>query len=351
MQYRPLGKTGLNVSAICLGTMTFGEQNTQTEGFAQMDMALDRGINFFDTAELYAIPPKPETQGATEEIIGNWFKERGNRDKVILATKVVGRSTRMNWFRQDGSLTRLNKAQINEAVEKSLKRLKTDYIDLYQLHWPERNVPLFGSIPTAYTHPEPYENEEPIASILETLETIVKAGKVRHIGLSNESAWGTMRFLAEAEKSGRPRIASVQNAYNLLNRVYEMDMAEISHREEVGLLAYSPLAQGYLTGKYRNGALPKGSRKQLFERLGRYETPGANEAMEAYFKLAEDLGVHPTHLALQFVTTRPFVASNIIGATSLEQLEHNLASLEMVWTQEVEDKVAAIHQIHQNPCP
>ena len=351
MHYRPLGRTGLNVSAICLGTMTFGEQNTQEEGFAQMDLALERGINFFDTAELYAIPPKPETQGATEEIIGNWFKTRGSRDKVILATKVVGQSERMDWFREDGSLARLTKAQIFEAVDKSLKRLKTDYIDLYQLHWPERSVPLFGSIPTVYNHPEPYAQEESIATILETLGEIVKAGKVRHIGLSNESAWGAMRFVTEAEKSSLPRVASVQNAYNLLNRVYEMDMAEIAHREDLGLLAYSPLAQGYLTGKYRGGALPKGSRKQLFSRLGRYETDGADVAMNAYFKLADELGVSYTHLALQFVTSRSFVTSNIIGATSVEQLKDNLASLEFEWNDEVEQRVNAIHQVHQNPCP
>lgn len=351
MQYRSLGRTDIKVSAICLGTMTFGEQNSEEDGFAQMDYALEQGVNFFDTAELYSTPPKKETQGSTERIIGNWFKARGNRDKIILATKVVGRSERMNWFRKDGSLAKLSRAQIHEAVDASLKRLQTDYIDLYQVHWPERNVPLFGTIPTVYEHPKPYENEESIESILDSLSELVKAGKVRQIGLSNESAWGTMTYIHHASMKGQPRLVSVQNAYNLLNRVYEMDMAEIAHREGVGLLAYSPLAQGYLTGKYQGGALPKGSRKALYNRLQRYEKPGANEAIEAYLALAKELGVDAGQLALQFVTTRSFVTSNIIGASSMEQLKSNISSIHLKWDQEVEDKVNAIHQIHQNPSP
>jgi aryl-alcohol dehydrogenase-like predicted oxidoreductase len=263
MKYHKLGRTDLNVSLICLGTMTWGQQNTEAEGHEQMDYALDQGVNFWDTAELYSIPPTRETQGSTETIMGSWFKTRGKRDKVILASKVVGR-TDMDWFRDNNVLSRLTRTHIMEAVDKSLARMGTDYIDLYQLHWPDRPI-VWGSNPTVYQHMPP-NDDVPIEETLRALEMLVKAGKIRHIGLSNESAWGTMTFLKHAEMQGLPRIASVQNAYSLLNRTNETGLAEIFMREDVGLLAYSPLAQGFLTGKYLDGARPAGTRTTLFNR-------------------------------------------------------------------------------------
>ena len=349
MEHRPLGRTGLKVSLICLGTMTWGEQNTEAEGHEQMDYALDRGIDFFDTAELYAVPPKAETQGRTEEIIGTWFQSRGKRDKVILASKVVGR-TPMDWFRDGRIPGELNRKQMTEALEKSLRRLRTDYIDLYQLHWPDRPMP-WGSIPTHFKWNEMNGASNPVEEILDVLGDFVKQGKIRHVGLSNESPWGTMKFLQASEARGLPRVASVQNAYHLLNRLYETGMAEISMREDVGLLAYSPLAQGYLTGKYRNGALPKGSRKQLFNRLQRYEKPGSAEAVDAYWAVAEEFGLDLTQLALAFVNTRPFVASTIIGATTMEQLKTCIDSIDVKLTPEIEARIDANHQVHMNPAP
>ncbi|OKL44822.1 aldo/keto reductase [Pseudovibrio exalbescens] len=350
MDFRKLGRTDLMVSSLCLGTMTFGEQNTEAEGHAQMDYALDHQINFFDTAELYSIPPKPETQGRTEEIIGTWFKSRGTRDRVILATKVIGRSD-MTWFRKDGSPGRLNRAQMREALDASLRRLQTDYIDLYQLHWPERPVSQFGSNPAIWGDPAPAEDETPIHEILEVLGDFVKEGKVRHIGLSNESAWGTMKFLHESEVRGLPRVQSIQNAYSLVSRKFEVNLAEVAQREDVGLLAYSALAQGYLTGKYRNGALPKGSRKQLFNRLSRYETPGAEKAIEAYLALADEFGVDPSVMALAFAHTRSFVTSVILGATTMEQLKTDMLSADFEISEELEKRINEIHLMHTNPCP
>jgi aryl-alcohol dehydrogenase-like predicted oxidoreductase len=347
MQYRPLGRTGLNVSLIGLGTMTWGQQNTEADGHAQMDYALDQGINFFDTAELYSIPPKPETQGSTERIIGTWFASRGARDKVILASKVVGRSEN-TWFRDDASRAELSKVQIEEAVNKSLRRLRTDYIDLYQLHWPDRPMS-WGANPVIYRHQE--GPSHPIEEILGHLHDIVKTGKVRHIGLSNESAWGTMTFLRHAEARGLPRVQSVQNAYSLLNRTYETALAEISIRERVSLLAYSPLAQGFLTGKYLNGARPAGARTTLFERSQRYQTPGAEPAIEKYLGLAHDYGLDPAQMALAFVNSRPFVTSTIIGATSMAQLKVDIGSVEVTITPELEERIDAIHLQHTNPCP
>ncbi|WP_310621824.1 aldo/keto reductase [Flexibacterium corallicola] len=350
MEFRKLGRTDLNVSSISLGTMTFGEQNTEAEGHAQMDMALERQINLFDTAELYAIPPKPETQGRTEEIIGTWFKKRGNRDQVILATKIVGRSQN-TWFREDGSPAQLNRAQIMEAVDASLTRLQSDYIDLYQIHWPDRNVSQFGSNPSIWRDVEPAEDENSIESTLEVMEELVKAGKIRHFGLSNESAWGTMKYLQASEAKGLPRVQSIQNAYSLVSRKFDVGLAEVALREDVGLLAYSSLAQGYLTGKYRNGALPKGSRKQLFQRLGRYETPGAEVAINAYLDLAAELGIDPTVMSLAFVKSRSFVTSVIIGATNLEQLKINIDAGDFEMTAEIEQRINDIHLLYSNPCP
>lgn len=352
MQYRELGRTGLNVSSVCLGTMTWGDQNTEAEGHAQMDLAVERGVNFFDTAELYSIPPKPDTFGSTERIIGAWFAKTGRRRDIVLATKIVGRSP-MAWFRDgsdglDGGMTRHTRKQIDAAVEQSLKRLQTDYIDLYQLHWPDRGYSGFGYL-VYRDYPEDFLAFE---DILEALSRHVEAGRIRHLGVSNESPWGVMRFLAAADARGWPRLVSIQNAYSLVNRSFETGgLAEIALREKVGLLAYSPLAQGYLTGKYRGGALPAGSRKALFDRLQRYERLGADTAFNAYLDLAAEIGASPAHLALKFVDTRPWTTSTIIGATTLGQLDENLAAFDFAWTKEVEDRVNALHNEYRNPCP
>ncbi len=347
MEPRQLGQTDLRVSAICLGTMTWGQQNTEADGHAQMDYAVARGINFFDTAEMYSIPPRPETQGATERIIGSWFKARGARDKVILATKVAGRS-QMAWLR--GEPTELNRKQISAAVEGSLKRLQTDYIDLYQLHWPDRPLPLFVDQTTTFRD-LPQGPENPIEEIVEALADLVKAGKVRHVGLSNETSWGTMRFVQAAEAGKGPRVVSIQNAYHLLNRTFEIGLAEIALREKVGLLAYSPLAQGYLTGKYQGGARPPGARTTLFDRGQRYEKPGVAEAIDEYLALAKEFGLDPAHLALAFVTSRPFVTSNIIGATTLEQLKIDIDSVDVKIPADLEKRIDALHQRRGNVAP
>jgi len=347
MEHRRLGRTDLNVSLICLGTMTWGQQNTEADGHAQMDYAFDKGINFFDTAELYSIPPRPETQGSTERIIGSWFKARGTRDKVILATKVVGR-TDNTWFRDDGSKGELSRAQVEEAVNKSLKRLGTDYIDLYQIHWPDRPMP-WGSNPTIFRHQE--GESHPISETVEIMTDLVKAGKIRHFGLSNESAWGTMSFLKHADAKGLARVQSVQNAYNLLNRTYEVALAEVTMQENVSLLAYSPLGQGYLTGKYLDGARPAGTRTTLFGRGQRYENPTAEAAIRKYIALAREFGLDPAQMALAFVNSRPFLTSNIIGATSMEQLKTDIASIDVTITPELEERINAIHVEHCNPCP
>ncbi|MBT4911463.1 MAG: aldo/keto reductase [Alphaproteobacteria bacterium] len=344
MKKRKLGKTGLEVSEICLGTMTWGQQNTESEGHQQMDYALDKGINFFDTAEMYAVPPKKETQGSTERIIGSWFKERKSRDKVILATKVSGRSP-LNWLRDGDKTTEQSKEQIFEAVDKSLNRLGVDYIDLYQLHWPDRPMNLFGGS-INYEHMD--EPSIDISIILDSLNELVKSGKIRYIGLSNETPWGTMKFLHHSEISSTPRVQSIQNAYNLLNRTFEIGGSEVAHREDVGLLAYSPIAQGYLSGKYQNGALPKGSRKELFNRLQRYEGPYAEEAIQAYLDIASKYEIDPTQLANQFVTTRPFVTSNIIGATNMEQLKLAVTSIDINLTKEIEEDIEKAFQRHGN---
>ncbi|MDQ0467828.1 aldo/keto reductase [Labrys wisconsinensis] len=348
MQYRPLGRTGQTVSVICLGTMTWGDQNTAEEGFAQMDYALDRGVTFFDTAELYSVPPKAETTGSTERIIGDWFASRKSRDQVILASKVVGASA-MTWFRDDGSESRLNRAQMTEALDKSLKRLRTDYIDLYQLHFPERPMQ-WGANPTAF-RPSPQTETTTIAEQLEVLDDFVKAGKVRWVGLSNESAWGAMTFLRESEVKGLPRMQSIQNAYSLINRTFETGLGEVAMREGLGLLAYSPLAQGYLTGKYQGGALPPGSRKALYNRLQRYEKPGAAVAIDAYVALAARSGLDPAQLALAFVNTRPFLTATIIGASTMAQLKTAIDSIDVVLPPELEAEIDAIHQLHMNPAP
>ena len=346
MKYRKLGNTDIDVSVICLGTMTFGEQNSQQDGFDQMNYAVERGVNFFDTAELYAVMPRKETYGRTEEIIGNWFKERKNRDKIILATKIASKSEDdLEWIREGSKSLGFDKKNMQLAIDNSLKRLKTDYIDLYQLHWPDRPMNLFGGS-INYEHIDQPSNE--ISEILESLNDLVKIGKIRYIGLSNETPWGTMKFLHHSNISSTPRVQSIQNAYNLLNRTFEMGGSEIAHREDVGLLAYSPLAQGYLTGKYQNGKLPKGSRKELFNRLQRYEGPYAEDAIEDYLSIAKKYSIDPSQLANQFVTTRPFVTSNIIGATSMEQLKLAVTSIEINLTEEIEREIEKAFQKHGN---
>lgn len=345
LDYRPLGHSGLTVSSIGLGTMTFGQQNTEAEGHAQLDLALAHGINLIDTAEMYSIPPRPETAGSTERIIGTWLKANGNRDKVILATKVVGRSSQ-TWLRADRSNPCLDARNINEAIDASLRRLQTDYVDLYQLHWPDRAVPLFGQQAGGSDGPE-----VAIEETLAALADLVKAGKVRHIGLSNETSWGLHRFLLAAANGVGPKVVSVQNAYNLINRTYETGLAEFHAREGVGLLAYSPLAQGFLTGKYLGGARPAGARTTLFNRGQRYEKPGTDEAIRAYLKLAAELGLSPVQLAQAWVTSRPFVTSNLIGATSIAQLTETLATLSITLTPEIEAAVNAVFQLHGSPAP
>jgi aryl-alcohol dehydrogenase-like predicted oxidoreductase len=349
MNMRKLGRTDLMVSACCLGTMTWGEQNSEAEGHAQMDYAMDRGVTFWDTAEMYAVPPKAETQGTTERIIGTWFARTGRRQEVILASKIAGLS-KMIWTRDNKvDWTRQTKTQVDEAVEKSLKRLQTDYIDLYQLHWPDRPVGLFGGRMDMKAYDQPYEKFE---DILGHLDQHVQAGRIRHIGVSNETPFGVMRFIAESEARGLPRMASIQNAYNLVNRTFEDGgLEEVCVREDVGLLAYSPLAQGYLTGKYRDGALPKGSRKQLFNRLQRYESPAAERAIESYLQLADDHGLDPSKLAIRFCDTRPFMASTIIGATTMAQLEICIDAFDLPWTEELENAVNKLHKEQPSPCP
>jgi aryl-alcohol dehydrogenase-like predicted oxidoreductase len=349
MDYRKLGATDLSVSAICLGSMTWGQQNTEAEGHEQLDYALARGVNFIDTAEIYSIPPLPETQGSTERIIGSWLAARRNRDKVVIATKVAGRGA-THWLREGGAGTVLDRKNIHYAIEGSLERLQTDYIDLYQLHWPDRSLPLWGAGGTTYRRPS-NRTEVSIEETLDALNELVTAGKVRHIGLSNETPWGVARFLRAAELGHGPRVASIQNAYNLINRTFEMGLAEFAERDAVGLLAYSPLAQGYLTGKYQGGARPPGARTTLFERAQRYEKPGVAAAIDAYLELAKDIGVDPAQLAIAFVTSRPFVTSNIIGATTMAQLKTDLDSTMLKITPEIEARIDDIHQLHGNPAP
>jgi len=348
MDYRPLGRTDIRVSSICLGTMTWGEQNSEAEGHEQLDYAVAQGINFVDTAEMYAVPGRPETQGATERIIGTWLKARGRRDDIILASKVTGRSA-MHWIREDGASPRHTPAQIDAAVEGSLRRLQTDYMDLYQLHWPDRGLPAFGF--HSYTDYDP-DDMTPLEDILGALARHVEAGNIRHIGVSNESAWGTMKFLQLAEKNGWPRMVSNQCAYNLVNRRFDYDRAEIAMREDVGLLVYSPLAQGYLTGKYRGGVVPPQSRKALFGQfLARYEGPGSVEAVNDCLDTAERLGISPIEFAQKFAETRAFVTSNIIGATTMEQLKTNIDAHKITWTDDMEREADRLHHVHRAPAP
>ena len=343
MKFRQLGKTDLKVSLLCLGTMSFGEQNTEKEAHEQLDCAIDAGINFIDTAEMYAIPPKEETCGLTEKYIGTWIKKYQQRDKYLIATKVAGPG--MDYVR-GGS--RLSRKHVEEAIDHSLKKLQTDYIDLYQVHWPERKSNYFGRLGYAYS------DEDDGISIGETMDALsdaVKAGKIRYIGVSNETPWGVMEYLKLASENNQPRIVSVQNPYSLLNRIYEVGLAEMSHRENVGLLAYSPLGFGMLTGKYEKSA-PPGSRLGLYgDWFTRYSNDMCKKATSEYIKIAKKFNISPTHLALAFVNTRPFLTSNIIGATTLKQLRENIESINIKLTDEMMEEVEKIHELIPNPAP
>jgi aryl-alcohol dehydrogenase-like predicted oxidoreductase len=332
MEYRKLGRTGLSVSALCLGTMTWGNQNSESEGHEQMDYAITQGINFFDTAEMYAVPPSAQTYGKTEEIIGTWFKKKKNRDRIILASKIAGPGLR--WIR--GGNFKIDRKNILEALENSLERLQTDYIDLYQLHWPNREDYHWGKHWNFDASGEDAKVEkENFLEVLQTLDECIKAGKIRHIGLSNESAWGTMQYLKIAEENKLPRMASIQNEYNLLCRVFEPDLSEIALFENIGLLAWSPLAGGMISGKYLNGARPKGSRWSMDTRENFRDTKPANDAIRAYVDVAKKHGLDVCQMALAFVTMQPFVTANIIGATSMEQLKSNIGSFDVRLSKDV----------------
>ena len=345
MNYKNLGNTDLKVSTICLGTMTWGEQNTQEEGFDQMDYALDKGVNFWDTAELYSVPPKPETFGRTEIIIGNWFKKTKKRKDVILATKVCGP---MRAYVRGGGY-QYGKKNITEAIEGSLKRLQTDYIDLYQLHWPERDTNMFGRLGYEHTEKEDWNRFE---DILETLQKFIDNGKIRYLGLSNETPWGVNKFLELASKKKLPRMMSVQNPYNLLNRTYEVGLAEISVREKIGLLAYSPLAIGYLTGKYMNNQIPKKSRLDHDSDFWtRYNKPNTEKAVKAYYDIAKKYNIDMAQMSLKFCEIQPFTTSVIIGATTLEQLKTNVESVNVNLEKDVIKEINDVQKTYPNPCP
>jgi len=345
MNFRKLGNTDIDVSTICLGTMTWGEQNSQEDAFKQMDYALDKNVNFWDTAEIYSVPPREETFGSTEKIIGEWFLKSKKRNKVILASKVAG--PMREYVRGGGN--QYDKKKLTEALEGSLKRLKTDYIDLYQLHWPERNTNFFGKL--GYNHIDDNKWNK-FEDILGILKKFIDQGKIRHIGLSNETAWGLAKFLELSKTNNLPRMVTVQNPYNLLNRTYEIGLAEVSAREQSGLLAYSPLACGYLSGKYRNNQIPKKSRMDhAFDFWSRYRTPNSNAAIEEYFKISQKYNLNFAQMSLKFVEIQPFVTSVIIGATSMEQLKINIESVSVNLKKEILKEINDVQIKYPNPCP
>lgn len=346
MDTRPLGNTGIQVSRICLGTMTWGVQNSEADAHRQLDAAVARGVNFIDTAEMYPIPVSPNVQGDTERFIGTWLKKSGKRGDVVIATKVSGRSRDTNWLRKGG--TRLDRENITQAVEESLKRLGVDTIDLYQLHWPDRSTNFFGKL--GYVH-KTKDESVPLEETLGVLDDLVKAGKIRHIGASNETPWGVMHALRLSEQKGLPRIVSIQNPYSLLNRTFEIGLAEIAIRESCGLLAYSPLGFGALTGKYLGGAKPENARLTLFPQYKRYQSPRAERAVQAYVQLARKTGIKPAQLAIAYAASRPFITSVIIGATTMEQLEEDLGALDAPLSDAVLSAVESIHHNDPNPSP
>ncbi len=346
MKFKTLGNTDLKISLICLGTMTWGEQNTQDEAFEQMDYALDQEVNFFDTAELYSVPTKENTYTRTETMIGNWFAERKNREKVILATKVAGRG--VSWIRGGGN--QFDYKNMIKAVEGSLKRLQTDYIDLYQLHWPERSTNFFSKL--GYKHNDSEGSWTAFEDILSTAQKLIDQGKIRYLGLSNETPYGLSKYLYLSELKNYPRVVSVQNPYSLINRTYEVGLAEMSVREKVGLLAYSPLAFGMLSGKYLNGQMPEGSRLKLYSKnFPRYQGTRSQLAVEEYNKVAQKHGISLTQMSLAFVNMQPFVDSNIIGATKMKQLEENINSVHLELSEEVINDINDIHENNPSPAP
>jgi len=347
MEFRTLGRTDLKVSLICLGTMTFGQQNTESDAHEQLDYALSQGVNFLDTAEMYAVPPTAESYGKTETFIGTWLKKTGKRKDVIIATKVAGPAPGMPWVR--GGTSGLNRAGITAAVEGSLKRLQTDYIDLYQTHWPQRPVNSFGKMGYDQTAVSGREHDE-IRETLETMQDLIKAGKIRHVGVSNETPWGVGTHLRHAD-SGLPRIVSIQNPYSFLNRTFEIGLSEVAIQENVGLLAYAPLGAGTLSGKYLNGQVPAGTRWAIDARVSRYKRPRLDEAVTAYMGIAKKHGLDVTQMALAFVNMQSFVTSTIIGATTMEQLKSNIASIGVKLSAEVVQDINAAHAVTPNPCP
>ncbi|OIO71030.1 MAG: NADP(H)-dependent aldo-keto reductase [Zetaproteobacteria bacterium CG_4_9_14_3_um_filter_49_83] len=351
MEYRQLGSTDIRVSTITLGSMTWGMQNSACEAFEQLDYALDKGINFIDTAELYAIPPTAETYGKTETIIGQWLAQSGQRQNIILASKVCGPTAWVPHIRQGKA--RLTRQQIVQACEDSLKRLQTDYLDLYQVHWPERPTNFFGRLgfePDSVNFSQDTDIT-PIDETLSALHELVQSGKVRHVGISNETPWGLMQYLSAATERDLTRIVSIQNPYSLLNRSFEIGLAECAYREHVGLLAYSPLGFGMLSGKYDNGALPANGRITLFENYQRYRTAEGIAATHAYSALAREHGLDPAQMALAFIRAQPFVTSVIIGATNMQQLTSNIASADLNLSGAVNEGIQRIHKLHPNPCP
>lgn len=344
MQYQPLGDVGDDVSVICLGTMTYGEQNTEEEAHEQLDYAVERGVNFLDTAEMYAVPPRKETQGLTERYIGTWLASRGCRDDVVIATKVSGPG--MQKYLRGGP--RLTRSHVMRAAEDSLRRLQTDYIDLYQVHWPARSTNFFGELGYVY---ESDDDATPIEETLEALARLVEQGKVRYLGVSNETPWGVMEYLRLAEARGWPRVVSVQNPYSLLNRTFEVGLAEIAHREGTGLLAYSPLGFGVLSGKYLRGRKPAGARLTLFEFFERYTGELGVEATRRYVSIAREAGLDPAQMALAFVNSRGFLTANIIGATTMEQLRDNIESINLKLSRDVLEAIEEVHREIPNPCP
>ena len=345
MKFRKLGNTNLNVSLICLGTMTWGTQNSEKDAFEQMDYSIDQGINFFDTAELYSVPPTKDSYGKTETIIGNWFEKRKNRDKIILASKIAGPG--LDWIR--GGKNSFSEKKIEEAIDNSLKRLKTDYIDLYQLHWPERSTNCFGRREYKVDKNEGEWND--FENVLQSLEKFIKNGKIRYIGVSNETPYGLSKYLEISKNKNLPRMMSVQNPYSLVNRTYEIGMSEISIREKCGLLVYYPLASGALSGKYRNGQMPKNARMTLFKGWERMLNPLAMKAYDEYHKLSKENNMTMVQLAQAFVNSRPFVTSNIIGATTMDQLKENIDSIKVELTEEIMEKINLIHNNNPNPAP
>lgn len=345
MKYTTLPNTDIKVSKICLGTMTFGQQNSESEGHAQMNYALEKGVNFFDTAEMYSIPSREETYGSTEKIIGTWFKKTGRREEVVLASKIAGPNPLFGYMRDKLDFS---PASIKYALDKSLERLQTDYLDIYQLHWPERKTNCFGQRGLK-VQDDAWEDN--FHEVLETLDGLVKVGKIKHVGVSNENPWGLMRFLEESKYNKLTRIKTIQNPYSLLNRLFENASAEVCLRENVGLLAYSPLAFGVLSGKFLTGESHPNARLSLFPQYARYSSAQSTEATKLYQKVAQKHGLTLTELALAFVQQQPFVTSSIIGATTMEQLKENIATIDVVLSNEILREIDAVHAIIPDPAP